>query len=437
VKATVIILGRGGSKGLARKNLLPIAGKPCVQWTIEAALDCDLITTVAVSSDDAEMLALARTAGCIAIERPADLASDSARVDDAARHAVQTLQSRGAMDASAPLVILYANVPVRPEGCIGRALSRLIETSCDSVQTYQPVGKHHPWWTARVDEKSGVVAPWEGDMLNHGVFRRQDLPPAFIPDGAAIALTSRALMLEIPGVAPGPHAFFGLDRRGVVNPEGSVVDIDARLDLIVADAMLGAAPSEPRPSGSGPAVNAQPPGSLVPASAPTRYPHAYFLTFRTYGSWLPGDERGATKDRNELPGELVIPASPSLEEHSRALMKDDPFVMTSRESWRVERTIQEVCAFRGWSLWAFAVRSNHVHVVVSAQQPPEPLITAFKAWSTRRLREDSLISSERIVWAGQGSTRYLWDRDQLLHACRYVLHEQGPPLGQGAADDAG
>jgi CMP-N-acetylneuraminic acid synthetase len=80
--------------------------------------------------------------------------------------------------------------------------------------------------------------PWEGNVLNHGVFRRQDLPPAYVPDGAIIALTWQALFCQVEGATPGPHQFFGVDRRGVINPEGSVVDIDAKYDLLVADAIL-------------------------------------------------------------------------------------------------------------------------------------------------------------------------------------------------------
>jgi CMP-N-acetylneuraminic acid synthetase len=105
------------------------------------------------------------------------------------------------------------------------------------VQSYSPVGKHHPWWTARVSE-DGSVAPWEGEVLNHGVFRRQDLPGAHVPDGGVLAVTRRALFLDVPGVEPGPHAFFGRDRRGVLTGEGEVVDIDSRIDLLVADALL-------------------------------------------------------------------------------------------------------------------------------------------------------------------------------------------------------
>lgn len=238
MSAVAIILGRGGSKGLPRKNLLPVAGKPCMQWTVEAALASKTIDAVALSSDDPEMLALAQVAGAIPIQRPPELASDAARIDDAARHAVGVLDTLGPPAGGAGnLVILYANVPVRPVDCIDRAVELLERSGCDSVQTYQGVGKHHPWWTARVGA-DGVVAPWEGDVLNHGVFRRQDLPPAFVPDGAVIALSRFALLLEVPEVPPGPHAFFGLDRRGIINPEGSVVDIDSRIDMLVAEAML-------------------------------------------------------------------------------------------------------------------------------------------------------------------------------------------------------
>lgn len=243
--AVAIILARAGSKGVPGKNVAMISGKPCIAWTIAHARAASTVLRVVVSSDDARALAIAREHSCEVVERPPALASDAARIDDAARHALLALESRdnGAAPAPspmpplAPIVILYANVPVRPDGLIDRAVHLLHASACDSVQSYQPVGKFHPWWTARVNER-GVVAPWEGDVLNHGVFRRQDLPPAFIPDGAVIALTRRALMLEVEGASPGPHQFFGTNRRGVINPEGSVVDIDAPLDLVVAEAML-------------------------------------------------------------------------------------------------------------------------------------------------------------------------------------------------------
>jgi N-acylneuraminate cytidylyltransferase len=243
VKALALILARGGSKGVPRKNAAVIAGKPCVMWTVGAAKDAEAVGRVVLSTDDSELARLARDAGVEVVERPAALASDTARVDDAARHAVERLDASGGLwtDPALPIVILYGNVPVRPAGLIDRAVGLMLKTGCDSVQSYSPVGKHHPWWTARVNGATGQVAPWEGDRLNHGVYRRQDLPAAFIPDGGVLVVSRRALFLRVPGAAPGPHAFFGQDRRGVTNPEGSVVDIDSPIDLIVAEAVLSGA----------------------------------------------------------------------------------------------------------------------------------------------------------------------------------------------------
>ncbi len=228
--ALAIILARGGSKGLPKKNTTLVAGRPCVAWTIEAAQRAETVGTVVVSSDCEEILTLASAERARVHHRSPGLSSDTATIDDAARAAATHYEGD-------TIVILYGNVPVRPDDLIDRAVRMLVESGADSVQSYAPVGKHHPWWTARVGE-DGMVMPWEGGVLNHGVFRRQDLPPAYVPDGGVIALTRRALFLEIPGVQDGPHAFFGRERRGVLTGEGDVIDIDTRVDLLVADAIL-------------------------------------------------------------------------------------------------------------------------------------------------------------------------------------------------------
>lgn len=231
MNATAIILGRAGSKGLPGKNTAGVCGIPCIVWTIEHALASETVSRVVVSSDDPACLAIARIWGVETVERPAELAHDTARVDDAARHAFHSLG-----EPPGPVVILYANVPARPDDLTDRAVRLLVESGCDSVQSYAGVGKHHPWWTARLDA-DGRVRPWEGEVLNHGVFRRQDLPPACVPDGGVIACTPDALMLR-RNAPDGPHAFFGLDRRGVTTREGEVVDIDSPADLIVAESVL-------------------------------------------------------------------------------------------------------------------------------------------------------------------------------------------------------
>ncbi|HVU65171.1 MAG TPA: acylneuraminate cytidylyltransferase family protein [Phycisphaerales bacterium] len=237
--AIAVILGRAGSKGVPGKNMMPIAGRPCAAWTIDHALAAETVGEIIVSTDDPRLAELAREMGVRAVPRSAELASDRATVDAAAREAVKQWESGSAGDPRLPIVILYANVPVRPAGLIDRAVGRMVATGCDSVQSYAPVGKMHPWWTARLDSETGSVRPWEGEVLNHNVYRRQDLPPAFIPDGGVLVMSRRALFLEIPNVQPGPHACFGHDRRGVVTGEGEVIDIDTPTDAIVADAILG------------------------------------------------------------------------------------------------------------------------------------------------------------------------------------------------------
>jgi CMP-N,N'-diacetyllegionaminic acid synthase len=237
--ATAVILARRGSKGVPGKNMTLVAGRPCLAWSIEAALSSRGVSRVVVSTDWPQAAALARDMGVEAIERPAELASDTASVDAAARHAIASLHA-----PAGPVVTLYANVPVRPSDLIERAVDLLDSTHADSVQSYVPVGKHHPWWTCRLNPNTAEVGPWEGEKLFHGTYRRQDLPPAFIPDGGVLAVSHRALFLEIEGVPAGPHAFLGREqnRRGVVTREGDVIDIDSPIDLVVADAVLRSRP---------------------------------------------------------------------------------------------------------------------------------------------------------------------------------------------------
>jgi CMP-N-acetylneuraminic acid synthetase len=229
-----VIIGRAGSKGLPGKNVREIAGRPCLCWTIDDALAADRIDRVVVSTDSEPLAEIARTMGVDVVMRPAELARDDTPVDAAVRHAVESADRQGAVRR---IVILYANVPARPPGLIDRAIELLDGSGAHSVQSYAPVGKHHPLWTAVIGE-SGAVRPWQGDVLNAGIFRRQDLPPAHIPDGGVIAVTREALFLDRAGKDNGPHAFFGTDRRGILTNEGEVVDIDTEIDALVADAIL-------------------------------------------------------------------------------------------------------------------------------------------------------------------------------------------------------
>jgi REP element-mobilizing transposase RayT len=85
----------------------------------------------------------------------------------------------------------------------------------------------------------------------------------------------------------------------------------------------------------------------------------------------------------------------------------------------------EVCKFKGVVLYAVNVRSNHVHVVVSAGIKPEKLMTAFKAYATRAMREAGVVSHSEKIWSRHGSTKYLWTDEQVETAIAYVKFEQG------------
>ena len=134
-----------------------------------------------------------------------------------------------------PIVILYANVPVRPGDLIDRALDKFEQSGCDSVQSVCPVGKTHPLWARTLSGPQGDVL---GAYQDNTVDRRQDLPAVYALDGGIIVVR-RDKLLGAGGESGGdPHAFLGVDRRAILTERGQVVDVDDAYDLIVAEALL-------------------------------------------------------------------------------------------------------------------------------------------------------------------------------------------------------
>ncbi len=135
-----IILARAGSKGLPNKCVRPLLGRPLIEYTFDHVAASERLSAAVLTSDSQPAKQLAQARGIAVVDRPAELATDPATVDAAARHAVETWETwlDRCIDA---VVLLYANVPVRAEGVIDRALELLERTSADSVRTVAQAGK--------------------------------------------------------------------------------------------------------------------------------------------------------------------------------------------------------------------------------------------------------------------------------------------------------
>jgi REP element-mobilizing transposase RayT len=169
-------------------------------------------------------------------------------------------------------------------------------------------------------------------------------------------------------------------------------------------------------------------------------PLAYFLTWVTYGTWLPGDERGWVEYQYgwKLP-------DPSRQREAAARMTEDACRLDDEQREVVERQIGETCRIRGWELHTVNCRSNHAHVVVAANQSPKIVRNQLKAWCTRRLKQLEVARLTRSVseartsqetsptavrenwWAERGSQRFINDEVSLEAAIQYVRDGQDKP----------
>ena len=148
-------------------------------------------------------------------------------------------------------------------------------------------------------------------------------------------------------------------------------------------------------------------------------PIAYFLTWATYGTWLPGDPRGWVAYQRGW----ALP-EPVLELESRARMTEDACILSPAERAAVESQIAETCRVRGWTLHAVNCRTNHVHVVLSAPETkPKKIRSDLKAWTTRCLKEQCNPNRENW-WAERGSIRFVFDEDSLERTILYVQEAQ-------------
>jgi len=145
---------------------------------------------------------------------------------------------------------------------------------------------------------------------------------------------------------------------------------------------------------------------------------AYFLTWTTYGTWLPGDERGWVK-RGKGPQLAEFQTKRGAESR----MTEKPCFLSEEQRKIVEQTSQRHCEIRGWDLLAVNCRSNHVHAVVAANASPETVRDQLKAWCTRKLKEQQLSARVELRenwWTERGSQRYIGDNESLQATISYV-----------------
>jgi len=116
-------------------------------------------------------------------------------------------------------------------------------------------------------------------------------------------------------------------------------------------------------------------------------PLAYLITFRTYGTWLHGDERGSVdRYHNQYPGPRIVP-NRILEKQHTVKLKGSPVKLDSSQRSLVEAAIREVCDHRAWMLTAINVRTNHVHTVVSiGEDPADKALNSFKAYAIPEIK---------------------------------------------------
>tara|TARA_B110001469_G_scaffold79508_1_gene75220 strand:- start:14 stop:1183 length:1170 start_codon:yes stop_codon:yes gene_type:complete len=220
-KISVIIPARGGSKGLPRKNVLPICGKPLIAWNIKAAMASGQVEGVYVSTDDPEIAQIARAHGAGVIDRPADLAGDTATSESALLHGLDHLAENG--DQPELLVFMQCTSPLTATEDIDQAIHALIEQDADSCLT---VSDFHYFVWKRSEDGSG-------DGMNHDKRfrpRRQDREPQYAENGAIY-------VMKVEGFREAKHRFFGKTILSLM-PAERCAEIDEPVDLKVVEVLL-------------------------------------------------------------------------------------------------------------------------------------------------------------------------------------------------------
>lgn len=161
----------------------------------------------------------------------------------------------------------------------------------------------------------------------------------------------------------------------------------------------------------------------------------YFITFACYGSHLHGDETGSVDRHRNRYGSPGLPADPQRVSVERRKMCQLPYLLDCHSRALVLSSLRETCLHYSWILLAAHVRTNHVHIVVEADVPPEKAMHAFKSYASRALNRLEPEPPARKRWARHGSTRWLWKDQHVREAITYVIEQQGEPMAVFLAEE--
>jgi CMP-N,N'-diacetyllegionaminic acid synthase len=224
-----IIPARGGSKGISRKNLAPLLGKPLLAYTVAAALASRRLTRTVLSTDCAGIAEVGRQLGIdVPFLRPAELAGDDVPTIPVLQDVVRKLEANGEIyDA---ILTLQPTNPLRRVEDIDGAIDLLETTGADSVISFVDVGERHPARMKMIDAGGRVSDPPFAESFEGQP--RQHLGKLYLREGS-IYLTRRAVLME-------GNSLKGVDCRAWIIPEERARNIDTPFDLRIAEHILQA-----------------------------------------------------------------------------------------------------------------------------------------------------------------------------------------------------
>jgi CMP-N,N'-diacetyllegionaminic acid synthase len=227
-KLLALIPARGGSKGLPRKNILDLGGRPLLGWPVRAAKHSLYVDRVVVSTDDAEIAAIALEQGAeVPFLRPAALAADETGSYVVIEHALSVLQDQG--ERFDYLILLEPTSPLTEAADIDKALEILDSRRdlADSIVGVSRVEAAHPAFDVVIGE-NGLIKPWLGGDFS--VLRRQDISELYFLDGS-LYLSDVAVLLREQG-------FYHNRTLPYITSKWQAFEVDDKIDMIIVEALL-------------------------------------------------------------------------------------------------------------------------------------------------------------------------------------------------------